>query len=214
MVGRQNDVTTIKDQLFSGFGGLKVIPIIGMLGIGKTTLARRIFEDQLVPLHFDVKIWFTMPQKYNKIQILRDLLRSIALAEQHEIKEGRTLVEMMQECLIDKRYLIVLDDISSTQHWDDIKHVFPRYVEGSRILLTTRFNEVADYVCTFKGNHHVMSLLDPNESWELFCNIFPLERYRAPRFESFRSHLSNVVEKCEGLPQVMGCRRICETIKE
>ncbi|XP_019189527.1 PREDICTED: putative late blight resistance protein homolog R1B-17 [Ipomoea nil] len=201
MVGRQNDVTTIKDQLFSGFGGLKVIPIIGMLGIGKTTLARRIFEDQLVQLHFDVKIWFTMPQKYNKIQILRHLLQSIALAEKHEIKEGRTLVEMMQECLIDRRYLIVLDDIWSTQHWDDIKHVFPRYVEGSRILLTTRFNEVADYACTFKSNHHVMSLLDPNESWELFCNIFPLERYRAPRFESFRSHMSNVVEKCEGLPQ-------------
>ncbi|XP_031098323.1 putative late blight resistance protein homolog R1A-10 [Ipomoea triloba] len=110
---------------------------------------------------------------------------------------------MMQECLIDRRYLIVLDDIWSTQHWDDIKYVFHRYVEGSRILLTTRFNEVADYACTLKGNHHVMSLLDPNESWELFCNIFPLERYRAPRFESFRSHLSNVLEKCEGLPQVI-----------
>ncbi|XP_031098870.1 putative late blight resistance protein homolog R1C-3 [Ipomoea triloba] len=245
MVGRLNDVTTIKDQLLWHFDGLQVIPIIGMLGIGKTTLARRIFEDQLVTQHFEVKIWFTVPHKYNKIQILRDLLQSITQVEQYEIKDGRAVSEMVRECLKHRRYLIVLDDIWSTQHWDDIEFCFPR--NGS-ILLITRSHEVADHACTkfiyhgvmslhpddrgwdlfpcsSKGplvmslldpdyeswdllpcsskGHHVMSLLDPNESWDLFCNIFPLERFRAPRFKSFRSHLSNVVEKCDGLPQAI-----------
>ncbi|XP_019189613.1 PREDICTED: putative late blight resistance protein homolog R1C-3 [Ipomoea nil] len=206
MVGRQNDVRTIKNQLFSGFGGLKVIPIIGMLGIGKTTLARRIFEDQLVASHFQVKCWITIPQKYNDSQMLRDILLSIIPAKPHEIGKGISpgeLAELVRECLIHRRYLIVLDDIWSTQHWEDIKRCFPSSENGSRVLLTTRFYEVADYACSIKGNHHVMSLLDSNESWDLFCNIFPLEKYSAPRFENFRSHLFHVVEKCDGLPQTI-----------
>nr|GMD78887.1 putative late blight resistance protein homolog R1A-4 isoform X1 [Ipomoea batatas] len=103
MVGRQNDVTAIKDLLFGEGGGQKVIPVIGMPGIGKTTLARTIFEDELVTQYFQLKVWFTMPQKYNEIQTLNNLFRSIILAvpEQHEIKDqGRALLDRAHECLI------------------------------------------------------------------------------------------------------------------
>ncbi|XP_019189572.1 PREDICTED: putative late blight resistance protein homolog R1B-17 isoform X2 [Ipomoea nil] len=200
MVGRQNDVSIIKNRLFSSFEGVKVIPIIGMPGIGKTTLARKILEDQSVAFNFQVRGWVTVTQNYNQTKVLRDLLRSIS--PNHEIINEVHLREQVRECLKEKSYLIVFDDIWSTYHWDRLKDLFCNSAvnNGSCILLTTRFYGVADYACTIKGTYHVMSLLDPNESWDLFCTIFPLQRYRAPSFGKFRSHLFHVVEICEGLP--------------
>ncbi|XP_031097998.1 putative late blight resistance protein homolog R1B-17 isoform X2 [Ipomoea triloba] len=200
MVGRQNDVSMIKNQLFSSFHGVKVIPIIGMPGIGKTTLATKIFEDQSVALHFHVQGWVTVTQNYNETKVLRDLLQSIS--QNREIKKEAPLQGQVRECLKEKRYLIVLDDIWSTQHWDELEYLFfNSAVNGSCILLTTRFYGVADYACTIRGTPHVMNLLNPNESWDLFCTIFPLQRYsRAPSFGKFRSDLFHVVEICEGLP--------------
>ncbi|XP_031096688.1 putative late blight resistance protein homolog R1B-17 isoform X2 [Ipomoea triloba] len=199
MVGRENDVSMIKDLLFSSFHGVKVIPIIGMPGIGKTTLARQILKDQLVALHFQVQGWVTMTQNYNQTKVLRDFLHSIS--PNHEVIKEASLWEQVRKCLKEKRYLIVLDDIWSTQHWDELENLFRNSAaNGSCILLTTRFYGVADYACKIKGTYHVMSLLDPNQSWDLFCTIFPLQRYRAPSFGKFRSDLLHVVEICEGLP--------------
>ncbi|XP_019189540.1 PREDICTED: probable disease resistance RPP8-like protein 2 [Ipomoea nil] len=199
MTGHQNEVSMIKNKLFSHFQGVKVIPIVGMLGIGKTTLAREILKDQSVALHFQVRGWVTVTQNYDEINVVRDLLQSIS--PNHEIETEVYLWREVCECLKEKRYLIVLDDIWSTQHWDRLQHLFCNSaVNGCCILLTTRFYPVADYACTIKGTHHAMSLLNPNESWDLFCTIFPLEKYRAPGFGKFRSHLSHVVGICEGLP--------------
>ncbi|XP_019189612.1 PREDICTED: putative late blight resistance protein homolog R1A-10 [Ipomoea nil] len=198
MVGHQNDVSIIKSRLFSSFKGVKVIPITGMPGIGKTTLARKILEDQSVAFNFQVRGWVTVTQNYNHTKVLRDLLQSISPS--HEIIKEAPLWEQVRECLEEKRYLIVLDDIWSTGDWNSLEALLPNCENGSCILLTTRFYGVADYACTIKGTYHVMSLLDPNESWDLFCTIFPLQRYRAPSFGKFRSHLFHVVEICEGLP--------------
>ncbi|XP_019189537.1 PREDICTED: putative late blight resistance protein homolog R1B-17 [Ipomoea nil] len=200
MVGRQNDVSIIKNQLFSSFKDVKVIPIIGMPGIGKTTLARKILEDQEVALHFQVRGWVTVTQNYNETKVLRDVLQSIS--PNHEIIKEDPLREQVRECLKEKRYLIVLDDIWSAQHWVGLKELFCNSaVSGSCILLSTRFYGVVDYACPNKGTYrHVMSLLDQNESWDLFCTVFPLQRYSAPSFGKFRSHLFHVVEICEGLP--------------
>ncbi|XP_019189536.1 PREDICTED: putative disease resistance RPP13-like protein 3 [Ipomoea nil] len=199
MIGHQNDVSMIKDRLFSQFDGVKVIPIIGMLGIGKTTLARKILEDQEVALHFQVRGWVTVTQNYKETKVLRDLLQSIS--PNHEIKKEVPLWEQVCECLNEKRCLIVLDDIWSNHLWDRLEDLFcESAVNGSCILLTTRFYGVANFACKIKGTYHVMNLLDRNESWDLFYTIFPLQRYRAPSFGKFRSDLFHVVEICEGLP--------------
>ncbi|XP_019189535.1 PREDICTED: disease resistance RPP13-like protein 4 [Ipomoea nil] len=81
LVGRHGDRTRIINQLMWG-SNLKIISIFGMVGIGKTTLAKSIFNDPKVENHFNVRSWITMSQQYNKTHILNLLLRSISPAEE------------------------------------------------------------------------------------------------------------------------------------
>ncbi|XP_019189547.1 PREDICTED: putative late blight resistance protein homolog R1A-4 [Ipomoea nil] len=207
MVGRHNDCRVIKDLLFwPGFVKPGIISIVGMVGIGKTTVARNVYEDPSVASYFDVRAWVTMPppQHYNRSRMLSQLLQSITPVEEpNVIKKGSTPHELemqVRKCFAGKKYLIVLDNIMSKQTWEkawtDIRRcVISNGLVGSYILLTTR------HYFNLYAHTHKMTLLDPKESWELFCNILSIdEEHLAPKFEKIRNH---VVEKCDGLPQLI-----------
>ncbi|XP_019172707.1 PREDICTED: putative late blight resistance protein homolog R1A-4 [Ipomoea nil] len=222
MVGRRHDCRVIKDQLFSP-SELNIISIVGMVGIGKTTVARNVYEDPSVASHFDVRAWVTIPppQHYNKSRMLSDLLQSITPAGPIEMEKGSTPDELemqVRECLRGRRYLIVLDNTLSNQAYIDIRECIPEVEVGSCILLTTSIRDFIQYNYSYNYIHN-MTLLDPKESWELFCNILSIEEHLAPKFEKIRNH---VVEKCDGLPQLIvevakrlsGCNNIQQQWKK
>ncbi|XP_019194576.1 PREDICTED: putative late blight resistance protein homolog R1A-10 [Ipomoea nil] len=213
MVGRHNDCRVIKEQLFSPHFFIPgIISIVGMVGIGKTTVARNVYEDPSLASYFHVRAWVTLPhhpQHYNKTRMLSQLLHSITPVEEpNVIKKGSTPHELemqVRKCFGGKKYLIVLDNITSKETWkqawiDIISCVVNNGLDGSYILLTTRHYFSLD---VHKKRYHIhkMTLLDQKESWELFCNILSIdEEHLAPKFENIRNH---VVEKCDGLPQLI-----------
>ncbi|XP_031116841.1 putative disease resistance RPP13-like protein 2 [Ipomoea triloba] len=199
MVGRQHDYGVIMDQVLGEDDEFKVISIVGMAGIGKTTLARSVYGDPQVASGFVVRGWVTMPQEFEESQLLWDLLGSITQEEERdEVEKGRcslkNLAQQVYKCLLFKRYLIVLDNF-----WKECEYIqecFPYNSNGSRVLLTSKnlksgYFDSYDYV-------HKMTLLGPNESWDLFCNILSLKGCVVSKFEKIRV---DVVEKCDGLPQ-------------
>nr|AAV88068.1 NBS-LRR protein [Ipomoea batatas] len=202
MVGRRNDYLLVKNQLLYS-DQRRVILIVGMNGIGKTTLAASVYEDSSVASHFDVRAWITMSGEYTMRQTLHDLLLTLA-EPNHETRKRTTLdldddddllAKQVSKCLKGKIYLIVLDNLWNNRVWDDIQGYFPNDSNGSRIVLTTTHFDQGSY--TSLDCIHNMALLDAKESWDLFCSNPFLEKHMEPKFEKIRSH---VLEKCEGLP--------------
>ncbi|MCE3216964.1 hypothetical protein HAX54_009726 [Datura stramonium] len=197
MVGRDKEKKRMLEELRGGSSDeLKVIPIVGMGGIGKTTLAKQVLHHPSIQSRFDVCAWATISKEYNVRDILLSLLQSIIKIDDNVYNRVEAeLADILQKSLKRKRYLIVMDDIWSYKAWDDMRRCFPIDNNGSRILLTTRHTEVAIYASS--SVLLKMSLMNSDESWNLFkSKVFANEIF-PPELETIGEQIAN---RCQGLP--------------
>ncbi|PHT61856.1 hypothetical protein T459_34273, partial [Capsicum annuum] len=199
MVGRDDQMKRLLEDLTISYSDEpKVIPIVGMGGIGKTTLAKEAYNNKSVLHCFDVHAWATVSQQHNRKEIFLGLLRStIKVDDTVETSGEAELADMLQKSLKRKRYLIVLDDIWSCEVWDGVRRCFPTDDNaGSRILLTTRNDEVACYTGVENLSLR-MSFMDQDESWSLFKSAAFASEALPSEFETTGKQIA---EKCHGLP--------------
>ncbi|KAL7139449.1 hypothetical protein ABFS83_09G051600 [Erythranthe nasuta] len=167
MVGCNDDLMDIKYRLCGPSSQLQVIPIVGMAGIGKTTLATNAYHHPLIIEHFDIRAWVTLTQDSSTEKVSSSLVYDMKNLVRRSDESDEVKVFKV---LKGRKYLIVLDDIWSRKAWDNIKSMFPDDNNGSRIILTTRMEEVAAYPdprCPI----HKMDLLDEDHSLTLFWQI-------------------------------------------
>ncbi|XP_049402999.1 putative late blight resistance protein homolog R1A-3 isoform X7 [Solanum stenotomum] len=198
IVGLDEDLLKIKDRLIVQSSRLEVVPIIGMGGIGKTTLARRVYDDSLIAYHFYVRAWTNVSQEFDTREIFLGILRSIGVVNDEVERNSTTdqLAERVYRSLKGRKYLIVLDDMWSIEAWQHVRRSFPDDRNGSRIVLTTRLVDVASCACS--GNSlHQMRFLSMEESWTLLRDkVFGNGGY-PPELEKIGRYICH---QCQGLP--------------
>ncbi|XP_052116817.1 putative inactive disease susceptibility protein LOV1 isoform X2 [Arachis duranensis] len=195
MVGFENIFNDVTKQLKENDSRVDVISIIGMGGLGKTTLAKKIYNNEVKKL-FSCCVWVTVSKDYKAKELLQSLLKGCGLWE--SIK-GKDISEddqksKVQKFLEKKKYLIVLDDVWEPEVWDEVKCVFPKNNNGSAILITSRNDGVANYT---GSRSYYPPLLEKDESWKLFCK----KVFKGGECPSVLESIGRLMtEKCRGLP--------------
>ncbi|XP_057802163.1 putative late blight resistance protein homolog R1C-3 [Salvia miltiorrhiza] len=195
MVGFDDVQLQLLDKLTGGNRNRQIIPITGMGGIGKTTLARHIFEHALVKEYFDIRAWTTISQTYTVRETLSQVLHQVTGNLGSDLSDENELGEKLYKYLCGRRYIIILDDMWRVEVWDKIRFFFPDYNDGSRVIVTTRLSNLAAELTD--SNSIGLKFLDDVCSWSLFSKTVFGD-------EGFPLHLEEIgkkiVGKCKGLP--------------
>ncbi|PWA90123.1 NB-ARC domains-containing protein [Artemisia annua] len=202
IVGREGDKKELVQKLLSdescneNFG---IVPIVGMGGIGKTTLARALYNDQLVKDHFELKAWVCVSDDFDSFKISKVIYQEVG-GEQKDLVDLNRLQVALRDQLMGKRFLIVLDDVWSDkwEDWKTLESPFFAGASGSKIVITTRKKELLRKLLNH-DHPYILEKLSPDDALSLFAQN-ALGVHNFDLFPELRQHGEGIVQKCDGLP--------------
>uniref|UniRef100_A0A0E0LP18 AAA+ ATPase domain-containing protein n=1 Tax=Oryza punctata TaxID=4537 RepID=A0A0E0LP18_ORYPU len=176
----------------------KVVAIVGFGGIGKTTLAKKVFDS--IAEEFPCKAFVPVSRKPDVNKVLRDILLDLGSSDKLDYLrqlDQRQLIDKIRGYIKDKRYLVVVDDIWSKDAWRILKSALFDNNSSSRIIVTTRKNEVVEECCASSDHVYRMKPLNNDDSELLF-------KERAFGHQGCPPNLidasSKILKKCAGSP--------------
>ncbi|XP_075109208.1 putative disease resistance protein RGA3 [Nicotiana tabacum] len=197
VVGRDKDVAEIKEKMLNMREDvvLCTIPIVGMGGSGKTTVAKRIFNDEHIKQQFEKRVWLCLPEMLEAKSFLELMLESLT-ERKPEVQSRDIIVKKIRDELRGKRYLLVLDDLWRVDSWHDFVDTL-RGINTSRgncILVTTRSKKMESSITV---DLHKLEVLADDHCWSVFKQRAFVD---AMVPEELVSMGNRIVEMCKGLP--------------
>jgi hypothetical protein len=200
--GREKDKEALLEFVLGEKGRdaqLSVIPIIGMGGIGKTTLAQLVYNDEKVESFFDLKAWACVSEDFDAVRVTKTILQSFT-SENCEGKDLNWLQNKLKEKLKGKKFFVVLDDLWNENYhdWSILCAPFEAGAPRSTIVITTRNEGVSSRTGTIPAPYSLKEL-----SNDVCLSILA---QHALGTRDFSSHLNlkdigeGIVKRCKGSP--------------
>ncbi|KAB5532283.1 hypothetical protein DKX38_018953 [Salix brachista] len=175
-----------------------VISLVGLGGIGKTTLAQLAFNDAEVTAHFEKKIWVCVSEPFDEVRIAKAILEQLE-GSTPNLVELQSLLPRVSQSINGKRVLLVLDDVWTEDHrqWEQLKPSLAGCARGSRILVTTRKGAVA----AMMGTDHQINIetLSDDACRSIFNHVAFYKRSKEEH-ERLTDIGNKIANKCKGLP--------------
>uniref|UniRef100_A0A1D1XKX3 Putative disease resistance RPP13-like protein 1 n=1 Tax=Anthurium amnicola TaxID=1678845 RepID=A0A1D1XKX3_9ARAE len=197
--GREDDINELMGRVISpGGNDLSVICVVGMGGVGKTTLVQHVFNDQAVCEHFELRGWVCVSDEHEVDKLTKRIIEGFT-KEQCDLRELSVLHSTLINELSGKRFLLVLDDLwnQDPTFWDCLQAPLKYGLPGSAIIITTRIETVARI--TQAKPFLRLECLSFDDCWA----IFRRHAFHG-QFPNYSQDLlevgKEIVRKCGGLP--------------
>ncbi|XP_030950652.1 putative disease resistance RPP13-like protein 1 [Quercus lobata] len=209
--GRDDDEKAIVNLLLSNDVASNnhstgVIPIVGMGGVGKTTLARQIYNNQKIIEHFSLKAWVCVSEEFDVRKITKKILEAVS-PQKHDHTDFNKIQTELKNYLMGKKCLLILDDVWNENYddWALLSIPFKYGTSGSRIIVTTRNKSVALIMRPIQIFN--LNKLSEEDCWLLFAN-HAFENGKSNAYPELERIGEEIIKKCDGLPlaaKALGC---------
>ncbi|XP_044508957.1 putative disease resistance protein RGA3 [Mangifera indica] len=205
VIGRDDDKSNVIRLVLDSNDSenVLVVTIVGLGGVGKTTLAQLVYNDENVKNYFQLRMWVCVSEEFNVKIIVEKIIKS-ATRKELGIFHLNELQEFLRKEIDGKRYLLVLDDVwnEKQKKWDELTDLLMNGSKGSKILVTTRSKVVAKVTTKRESYVYTLTRLDEKKSWSLFMQK-AFQHGVEPKDSKLIEIGKEIVAKCGGVPLVI-----------